>query len=254
VSVKSVSRALDLLEALAVPEEVGLVELATRTGLQPSTAHRLLGTLIERRYVVQSAATGRYLLGHKLNEIAVAVAKRTEHLRELARPHLETIKKVTGESANLTVLEPPNIVYVDQVEGSRSVRMFARIGAAVPAYATAAGKAMLAQMPPAVVREIYGDAPLEQLTPRTIASVEALLAELDEVRERGFGVDREEQEPGVGCVAAPIRGDGAVVGALSVSAPMPRIDAADPAELGELLISRADAVSMSLGFVVGSRR
>jgi IclR family acetate operon transcriptional repressor len=245
-TVQSVSRALDLLEALAVLGEVGLVELANRAGLQPSTAHRLLTTLIDRRYVVQNASNGRYLLGHKVNEVGGAVSRRTERLRELARPHLETIKKVTGESANLTVLEPPNIVYVDQVEGSHSVRMFARLGAAVPAYATAAGKAMLAHLSAGAVGEIFAKEPLVQLTPRTVASLDALNEELEGVRRRGFAVDREEQEAGVGCVAAPILVNGGVVGALSVSAPVPRIDAADPAELGELLLARAGAVSAGL--------
>jgi IclR family acetate operon transcriptional repressor len=210
----------------------------------------LLATLVERRYVVRSAATGRYLLGHKLNELSGAVTKRTERLQFVARPHLESIQKVTGESANLSVLEPPNIVYVDQVEGTRSVRMFARLGAAVPAHATAAGKVMLAYMRWAAAADIWGSASLPQLTPRTITSLDVLEKELGRVRRRGYAIDNEEQEPGVGCVAAPIFDhDGAATAALSVSAPTPRIYASDPAELGELLMTRTKAISDELGFV-----
>jgi DNA-binding IclR family transcriptional regulator len=245
VSVQAVSRSFDLLEALASADDLGLVELAGRTGLQPSTVHRLLQTLMARGYATQHPVTGRYLLSYKVSDLSEAINKRHQHLRAVARPHLETIVKVTGESASLSVLEPPNLVYVDQVEGSRSVRMFARRGAAVLAHATAAGKAMLAWAEPEVLARL-GD-PLAQLTPQTLSTHEALERELARVRNRGYAVDNQEQEPGVGCVAAAIfRGDDVVVAAISVSAPMTRIRAADPVELGELLRARAAAVSEEL--------
>jgi IclR family acetate operon transcriptional repressor len=250
--VQSVARSLDLLEALALPGELGLVELAERTGLQPSTVHRLLRTLVDRGYVVQSAATGRYLLGYRLAELAASVDARTERLRALARPHLHSIQKVTHESANLSLLEPPNTVYIDQVEGSLGVRMFARIGAAVPAHATAAGKAILAFLRPEVVLELCGPEPLTRLTDRTITSAAQLQAQLAQVREDGYALDEQEHELGVACVAAPIFDRAAsAVAALSVSAPTPRIHAADPAELGELLRDRAEQVSRALGFAGG---
>jgi IclR family acetate operon transcriptional repressor len=246
--VQSVGRALDLLEALAHPDDLGLVELSNRVGLPPPTTHRLLATLVARRFVVQDASSGRYLLGHRLSELVEHLDRRTERLRALAGPHLESIMKVTGETVNLTVLEPPNIVYVDQVEGSRSVRMFARRGATVPAHATAAGKAIMAYLPPSAVAEIYGGEPLASLTPQTLTSLGDLAQELLAVRRRGYALDQEEQEPGVGCVAAPIfDSSAAVAAALSVTAPISRIQAADPAELGELLAGRALAISKALG-------
>jgi len=251
--VQSVGRSLDLLEALAEPGELGLVELSTRVGLQPSTVHRLLSTLVDRGYAVQSAATGRYLLGYKLIELAGYLNKRTEHLRTLTRPHLTSIQKVTGESANLIVLESPNIVYVDQVEGSRSLRMFARIGAAVPAHATAAGKAILAFMPQAPLGDVFGAEPLPRSTAHTITSLDVLGDELARVLRRGYAIDNEEHETGVGCVAAPIFDYAATpVAAISISAPIQRIHAADPAELGELLMNRAGEISRELGFVAGA--
>jgi IclR family acetate operon transcriptional repressor len=247
--VQSVGRSLDILETLSASDELGLVEIAARTALQPSTAHRLISTLVARGYVVQNPTNGRYLLGFKLIELANVIAKRTERLRMLARPHLDSIQKITGESANLIVLEPPNAVYVDQVEGSRSVRMFARIGAAVPAHTSASGKAIIAFLAPKLLAEILGPEPFPQITPRTITALDVLADELARIRRRGYAIDNEEHEPGVGCVAAPIfNHDGAAVAALSVSAPAPRIYSADPAELGELLMNRADAVSQVLGF------
>lgn len=247
--VQSVARSLDVLEALACPGELGLVELASRTGLQPSTAHRLLSTLVERGYALQSRETGRYLLGYKLLELASFVNGRTSHLRALARPHLAIIQKITGETTNLTVLEPPNVVYVDQVEGSRSVRLFTPLGRAVPAHTSASGKAMLAFQPRELVAKIYAEAPLVQLTPRTITTLELLQDELARIRRRGYAIDNEEHEEGVSCVAVPIFDHRRVVqAALSVSGPAPRIHSADTAELGELLMGRAREISSALGF------
>lgn len=248
-TVQSVARSLDLLEALAVPGELGLVEAATRTGLQPSTAHRLLSTLVERGFALQNADTGRYLLGYKLLELASSVHQRTSHLRALARPHLACIQSVTRETTSLTVLDPPSVVYVDQVEGSRSVRMFAHLGAAVPPHTTAAGKAILAFTPPRLAAEICGREPFASLTLRTITTLAALEDELARIRRRGYAIDNEEHEPGVSCVAAPIFDhEGVVRAAISVSAPTPRIHSADTAELGELLSNRAADISRAMGF------
>jgi DNA-binding IclR family transcriptional regulator len=244
--VRAVARSLDLLEALAAAEHIGLAELAQQTGLRASTAHRLLQTLVGRGYATQDSDSGRYLLSYKVTELADSATRRHQQLLSVARPHLETIVKVTGESANLSVLEAPLLVYVDQVEGLRSVRMFARRGASVLAHATAAGKVMLAFAPPDVRSTL--PEPLPQVTSRTISTRVALDAELVRTRNRGYGLDREEQEVGVGCVAAPIfRASYVVVAALSVSAPMARIRAADPRELAELLCNRAAAISELLG-------
>jgi DNA-binding IclR family transcriptional regulator len=247
--VQSVERSLELLETLARVEDLGLVEIAAQAGLQPSTAHRLLATLVAHGYVVQSATNKRYLLGYKLAELADALNRRSERLRSLANPHLRSIRQATGESVSLTMLEPPNVVYVDQIAGTQSVRMFARIGASVQAHATAAGKAMLAFMAPDAVAAVVGEEPFAQLTSHTISSLAALDSELKGIRQLGYAVDNEEHELGVGCVAAPIFDHAAlVVAAISVSAPMPRIEVRIPSVLGELLMERATSISSELGW------
>jgi len=246
--VQSVTRSLDLLEALAAPGELGLVELATRAGLQPSTAHRLLATLTERGYTLQSEETGRYLLGYKLLELASFVNARTTHLRALARPYLASVQRVTGETANLTIFEPPDVIFLDQVEGTRSVRMFTQVGLAVPAHTSASGKAILAYQPPEVIDALLTRG-LQRLTPRTITAPDELRKELARIRRRGYAIDNEEHEEGVSCVSAPIFDfEGAVCAAISVSAPTQRIHSADTAELGELIAGRAAEVSRALGY------
>src|SRR5918999_5561532 len=113
-SVQSLERAFDLLEALSAGGELGVTELANRTGLVPSTVHRLLATLAKRGYVAQ-ADSGRYRLGYKVAEIAGGLEQGLARLRAVARPHMERISERTGESVNLVVLDGDRVVYVDQV-------------------------------------------------------------------------------------------------------------------------------------------
>jgi DNA-binding IclR family transcriptional regulator len=245
--VQSLARGLEILEALAGEREMGLGEVAARTGLRPSTAHRLLATLVAQGYALQSRPSGRYMLGYRLTELAGAVGERTARLRAIARPALERIQAATGEAANLSVLAGASAVYIDQVEGTRAVRMLARIGASVPAHASAAGKAMLSRAADGALDALLATGSLPAFTANTLTTREALEAELETVRARGWATDDEEHEPGVGCVAAAIvdrRGE--ALAALSVSAPTQRVAAAGPAVLGRLLADRAAEVSGAL--------
>src|ERR1700754_5042150 len=172
--VQSLDRALDLLEALAIAGEAGVSALAARTGLVPSTAHRLLSTLVERGYAAQSASGGRYLIGYKLLELSSGLQDRVERLKLAARAHLEAIRLQTGETTNLVVLEGRDVVYVDKVDGTRSVRLFLEVGAAIPAHTSGAGKAILAWRTPEDVAALLGGAPLQASTSHTITTLPAL--------------------------------------------------------------------------------
>ena len=247
-SVQSLERAFDLLEALASGGELGVTELANRTGLVPSTAHRLLHTLTKRGYVTQSPETGRYLLGYKVVEVASGLEHRRERLRAVARPHLEGIQRATGETVNLVVLEADRVVYIDQVEGSRNVRMFTTVGTSVLAHTTGSGKAIMAFGPPEAPAALYGDRELERLTKRTLTTLAALEDDFKRIRRRGYALDNEEHEEGVGCVAAAVFDHtGRPCAAISVSGPTARILHEHSSELGALLIERAGLVSESLG-------
>jgi IclR family acetate operon transcriptional repressor len=248
-----VSRSLDLLEALALREEVGLVDLASETGLLPSTAHRLLATLAERRYVAQNPETGRYVLGYKVLELAGYARQGVSYLRSLARPHLEEICRAIGETTKLVVLDDVSIVYIDKVDGDRSVRGFARIGQSLPAHVAASGKAILSFQPSDVVAAVVaGEDFGKKLTARTIATAEEFERELSRIRRRGYSVDTEEHEEGVICVAAPILDHSALaVAAISMSGPAERVRKADPDAIGELMRSHTKAISAELGFAEG---
>jgi len=243
--VQSLERALDLLEALASTDELGVSDLAARTGLVPSTAHRLLGTLVSRGYAAQSPASGRYLLGYKLLELTSGLQDRLERLRNAARPHLEAIMDQTGETTNLVVLEGRNAVYIESVTGTRSVRLFTEIGQAIPAHTSGSGKALLAWRATADVEALLGEGPLPASTPRTLTTVTALLEDLTEIRRRGYATDDEEHELGVACVATPVLdATGLPLAAISVSGPTPRMR--DTASLAELLRGHAEQVTEAL--------
>jgi IclR family acetate operon transcriptional repressor len=248
-SVQSLERAFDLLEALAAGGELGVTELANRTGLVPSTVHRLLATLAKRGYVGQSGDSGRYRLGYKATELAGGLEHRVARLCAAARPHLEQISAQTGETVNLVVLEADRVIYVDQVEGTRRVRMFTSVGTAAPAHTTGSGKAIMAYEAPGAVGARYaGREPLERLTPSTLVTVAALEADLARIRARGYALDAEEHEAGVGCVATAIFDHaGRPAAAISVSGPTTRILHGDTHELGALLGRHAAEISAALG-------
>ena len=143
--VQSVARSLEILEALASEPELGLVEVAARTALQPSTAHRLLATLVARGYATQTApAAATRSATSSPSSPAIATSGCARSPARTSR----SSSSVTGETANLSVLAPPNAVYVDQVDGDRGPCGCSR-GSAPPSPPTrpAAGKAMLAHAP-----------------------------------------------------------------------------------------------------------
>ncbi|MEU1728072.1 IclR family transcriptional regulator [Nonomuraea sp. NPDC005692] len=230
MSVQSVERALDVLEALAEHGgEAGLSEIAARTGLPYGTIHRLLQTLLARGYVRQESDR-RYALGGGLVRLG-GIAESMVGV--WAQPYLTRMVELSGETANLAVLEGDFVVYVAQVPSPRRLRMFAEVGRRVLPHSTAVGKALLAGRAAAEAMAVFERTGMPRRTPNTITDAAGMLAELDRVKECGYAMDLGEEELGVHCLAVPVRDGERVVAAMSVSGPAERIDALDRDELAE---------------------
>ncbi|MEO3802687.1 IclR family transcriptional regulator [Nonomuraea sp. B1E8] len=230
MSVQSVERALDVLEALAEHGgEAGLSEIAARTGLPYGTIHRLLQTLLARGYVRQESDR-RYALGGGLVRLG-GIAESMVGV--WAQPYLGKMVELSGETANLAVLEGDFIVYVAQAPSPRRLRMFAEVGRRVLPHSTAVGKVLLAGRPASEAVAVFERTGMPRRTPNTITELTAMLAELQRVRSCGYAMDLGEEELGVHCLAVPVWDGDRVVAAMSVSGPAERIDGLDRDELAE---------------------
>ena len=239
-----------ILDALAIAnqKDISLVELAAQLQLHKSTAHRLLMILERHRMVEREPQSGRYRLGLRLFELgAVAIARF--NIRDYARPHLERVLFETEETVHLCVLDAGEVLYVDKLEPSRSVRMASKVGRLSPAHCSAVGKAMLAHLSERELDEILKQRGLARMTAKTIVTPAELKAELKTVRERGYAIDNEEAEDGVRCVGAAVLGpSGRPVGAISTSAPSFRLTLERVPAVAESVCRAARAISMESGY------
>src|SRR5207244_407558 len=222
---QSIERALDLLECLARTSGwAGISELSHATGQPVGTIHRLLKTLTAREYVVRDSRTRRYALGPAFRRLA-GTGLQTPDWTEIATPFLQELVEISGETANLAVLERNRAVYEAQAQPSRLVRMFTALGNRVPLHCTGCGKVLLAYQPDSVVASIVAEEGLPRYTETTITDPGHLQQELEMIRQQGYAIDNGEQEDGVRCIAVPVYGSkGKVVAALSISGPSSRVD------------------------------
>jgi len=220
-SVQSVDRALRLLEVLARSEApMGIGEVAEMTGLPQGTAHRLLHSLQSRGYVRQDSSR-KYSVGTAALRLGDA-AQRS--LARNARPHLSDLVAISGETANLAVLEGNDVVSVAQAPSPHTLRRFAEVGRHVPPHSAAVGKVLLAAMPRERALGLLRRTGLPRRTDQTITELGAFARELDTVLNHGWAADEEEQEVGVRCLAVPIGHGEDAVAAISLSGPAERFN------------------------------
>lgn len=247
-SVQSVDRALTLLEMLAkCGGGVALTELAGRTGLNISTCHHLLATLVKWGYVAKVAGR-RYALGARGLHLGQAFLKQVD-LPRRAQPLIEQISEETGETVHLAVLQGDTIVTLMKREGRHAVRVdTGALGASDAPHATATGKAMLAWLPEGEIRRLLSISGMAAFTAHTITDLDVLIEHLRLVRRNGHALDREEFQPGVVCVGAAIRNHlGAVVGAIGASAPTQRATEDHLGRMRDGVMAAARALSAEFG-------
>lgn len=191
-----------------------LEEVAYRTRLPRSTAHRILDQLVGCQWLEHTSYG--YRLGPRALGLGGQDGSRGE-IREAAAPLLHELHLRTGMVVHLAVLEGAEIVYLDKIGGRFASGLPSRVGGHAPAHATGVGKAMLAWLEPEQVDTLLPEA-LPRSTERTITGLPALRQELDRIRRRhGLAFDRGEAIPGVSCAAAPLRGPEGPVAAISLS-------------------------------------
>jgi IclR family transcriptional regulator, KDG regulon repressor len=251
-SVHNAIRVLDCFSA--TDRELGVSELARRLGLGKSTVFRLGSTLVAGGLLEHNPESGRYRLGLRLYELGALVSVHID-LHDAAGPHLLEVRNRTGETVQLSVLDGREVVYVERLESSHTVRIFGRVGHRLPAYCTATGKVLLAHLPDSELEALLDGWELPARTPYTITDPAVLRKALAEVRRRGWGENVQEAELGVASVAAPVRdAHGAVVAALSVVGPVIRLDGGSLRRFATVAVQAADAVSQRLGFRGDARR
>ncbi|HQT67841.1 MAG: hypothetical protein B7Z78_04745 [Rhodospirillales bacterium 20-60-12] len=249
--VQSLARALSLLNRIADSAEAGssLTDLAQQVGLPPSTAHRLLTTLEQERYVRFDQDGRLWSIGVQAFVTGCAFTK-TRSLVNLARPHMRQLMENCGETVNLAIEDEGEAVYLGQVECHAVMRAFARPGSRVLMHGSAVGKAMLSMVSDKYLTRVLQRHGMPRLTVKTIITPAALRAALDQVRRDGFATDDEENAVGLRCLAAPIFDEtGDAIAAVSASGPMARLTDERMAELGAAVLATAQAISIEMGGV-----
>ena len=221
-SIQVIARVARLLETISVHgEPVSLKILAKTTGLHPSTAYRILASLIEHGFVERGEA-GRYRLGVKLLQLGNRAQSRLD-LRREARPIMERLRDSTGETVSLSAPDGDEVVYIEFVAASRMMRVERMIGWRAPLHVAASGKLFLAESGAEACRDYAARTGLPARMPHSIVEPETLWRSLRDIVRAGYALDDGEAEAGVSCIAVPVRdaGDRLVAG-LAVSAPIER--------------------------------
>ncbi|MEV0074851.1 IclR family transcriptional regulator [Nocardia neocaledoniensis] len=222
-----------------------LVDVADRTGLPRSSAHRIIDQMIRLRWLAH--APGGYRLGTRALELGGLAIEHNE-IRDALGPVLHELCQRTGMVAHLGVLDGPEVLIIDKAVGRGAAPVPTRLGGRMPAHCTAVGKALLATLRPNLI-ELAFPPRLPRLTARTIARRAELHSELERVRgHRGVALDRAESMPGVVCVAVPVE-VGAERGnaAMSLSGPIGGDRAPGTGRLAQILVDAADTAARAMG-------
>jgi DNA-binding IclR family transcriptional regulator len=243
--IESVGRALRLLTVVAERGAVSVSAAAEHLGVARSTAHRMLSTLLAEGFVRQDPVTKTYGPGRRMLEVGLS-ALRNLDVRSAARPELEALRDELGETVHLVLLEGTHILFVDSVESNKAVRVGSRTGMQMAAHCTAAGKAILAALPPAALEE-YLDALPPGLTPNSITDREDVRAEIARSAERGWATNYEESEDGLSAVAVAIpEPSGIPRSSITVSMPAERLSPERAPDVAEATTRRAQAIGARL--------
>jgi IclR family transcriptional regulator, pca regulon regulatory protein len=250
---QSLERGLAILACFSPERPIrGIADLADELGMSRSTTHRYVVTLVELGYLEQGAQR-KYRLGLRVTDLGMS-ALSSMSLRDHAHPYLEELRRETNFTVSLAILDGPEVLYVDRLRGSRQdqhkIDFDVHVGSRLPAYCTAIGKILLANLPEAEQKAVIGEIEFSKHGPNAISSRKALKAELESLIDESVAVDDEEFSADVQAIAAPIRSSGGeVVAAVNLAAARSMITVNDlVVSLSPHLISTASRISARLGY------
>lgn len=195
---------MDILSILSSTKEpLSVSQLSRELGAPKSSTFEILTTMVSKEFLEFDDTLKTYKPGIKLFEVGASYLNNTDLTSE-ARPYLESLVKRTGETAFLAIPSDGDIVYLDKVEASSSIRTTATLGTRNPMYLTGLGKALLAAYPNQKVEEIMSNKNFIPATANSIKNIESLMLDLKNIRRRGYAIDDQENEEDIYCIAAPL--------------------------------------------------
>lgn len=244
----AVGRTLAILEALSKSESINLENLAKATGLPKATLLRFLSTLISLGYVYRDDGD-KYHLTLKMFSIGSRNLNHT-NLVSTAKPFTKALSDELGETVHMGILEDYEAIYILKDESQYTIRMYSRVGKAIPLYCTAIGKIFLSEMGKEELAHYLDTHQLKPFTPKSIRSINALKEDLELVKKRGWSIDDEEHEENIMCIGAPVRDyTGNVIAAISVSWPLFRFDKDNFNKIVDKITMSASEISKILGYM-----
>lgn len=249
-NIRVLDRAVSVLETLSDGKPRTLGEMSEAVDLNNSTTFRLLSALASHNYVERDDATGKYTLGLACLELARSYQMNNQ-IRRAALPEMESLRDETGETIHLAILDRMEVVYLEKLHGFHAIGlMSSHVGARLLAYCTGLGKLLMAYLDQERVRAHYEKTGFVRFTSTTITDMDALLRELDLIRQRGYAFDWGEHEADVRCVAAPIfDAHGKTIAAISIAGPASRMESLEnDTERIERILQAAGDISSRLGY------
>jgi DNA-binding IclR family transcriptional regulator len=228
-------------KALTVKEISELLEY------NKSSALRIIRNLEEFAYLERVEGSQAYKLGFGIYTLG-QLAESYEHIRKAAKPYLEELWRLCGETVHLAVMHNGQALYIDKIESTRTLRIISRVGASLHCHCSGVGKVLLSALNKKQLMGVIDEWGLPKKTENTFTDISAFQEELERIRENGYALDNEEIEYGLKCVAAPVRNElGKVVAAVSISGPRDRIDA-DLEEYRKKVVETAEMISKKIGY------
>lgn len=247
--VTALARGLQVLDAFSGERQrLSLTEIAASAGLEKSTAFRLVYTLEQLGYLERDPETRMYRPSLRLMRFGFAALNSLE-LAQIAQPFLKALSVQCGETTNMSVRDGGEIVYVARNKTQGILNVGLEIGSRLPVWCTSMGKAQLIDLSPAELRALLGEGPFSGTGPNAVKNLQALLLDLEGVRQRGHAVNDEELAAGVRSVAAPVRdAAGTIVAAINISVPGARVSRGElDTRLAAMVRETAQRISEALG-------